>query len=149
MGLFKSAWLSENEDEAFEAVNKLISRNKAKAIKAIKQITNQSILFRIAIQATHGDASFANAAIEKITDQSKLKFVAQVSTNGDVCRTAITALTDQNLIDDIAKDNTIHNSIRLVAVRKVVDKALLKDIAENDVYDEIRKTAKNKLSGVR
>jgi len=122
MGLFKPAWQSSNVKTA---------------IKAVKNISDQSTLAEIAKSSE--SMSVREAAVEKLTDQGKLAYIAKDIRNWARYR-ATQKLTDPKVLFDVAK-NANDYKVRLEAVKKITDQRKLADFAENDRDSDIRSAA--------
>jgi len=108
MGLFKPVWQGKNPD---------------KACRAVRKITNQAKLLRIAREpATNLWAR--EAAIWKLTDQTVLADFARNGKNYRFRQAAVVNLTDQSVLSHIAL-NDEGQSVRDVAVKKLADQATL------------------------
>ena len=92
MGIFKPAWMSENESKALKAVSKLM--DEATLAIVWKEARNRTV---------------REAAVEKLTDQEVLAEVAKK--DGNLYILAISKLTDNKLLADIIKSVSSHEVI--------------------------------------
>jgi len=98
---------------------------EAVILRAIKNLTNQKLLFDVAINTS---LVAQRAAIEKLTDQSKLAEVAKIDSNHGSA--AVRMLTDHAMIIDVAKNARVATT-RWEAIEKLIDQNVLSDIAKN------------------
>jgi hypothetical protein len=112
MGLFKPAWMSNNID---------------KAVKAVKEITDQAILIRVILEVQWERPRLE--AISKITDETILADIAKKDAE-DVGDAVIDKLVSQTVLTDVAK-NSNNGTVRVRAVKKLTDLSLLADFVQN------------------
>ncbi|MDR0324481.1 MAG: hypothetical protein LBI19_00110 [Oscillospiraceae bacterium] len=138
MGLFKPAWQSKNIE---------------KAIRAVKKITDQTMLAEIGKTAEYGVVRFA--AIEMITDQVILADIAKKKHNSSHTRIMVAEkLTDKAIADtvfadivinDNSRDNTSQKK-RFELVKKLTDQLSIANVAKNAIDIAVREAAIHKLT---
>jgi hypothetical protein len=105
---------------------------------AMAKLTDQSLLGKIAAEAT--DADVRSAAVAKLTDQTLLAKIAVEDKDGSLRSAAMANLTDQGLLGKIAVAAT-DASVRSAAVAKLADRPLLAKIAAKDKDAGVRSAA--------
>lgn len=113
-------------------------------IIAVKHITDQLILARIAQEIPGLCVDVRNTAIMQLTDQSILTTIARNDHNSIVREAAITKLDDQSVLATIAQ-NDLGRSVREAAITKLTDQSILAAIAQNDPDWAVRVAATKKL----
>ena len=109
---------------------------------AVRKLTEQAVLSEAALHDK--ERRVREAAIEKLTEQAVLLEVALHDADHRLREAALEKLTDQNLISRIALNNSEEwaaRSTRKEAVKKIVNKNLLKEIIKTDQGIEIRLAA--------
>jgi hypothetical protein len=153
MGLFRPAWKSKNEYKAEKAVKKITNQKKLARIAieagswtvrkvAVKKLTDQTVLAEVAI--IDSDSGVRRAAVENLTDQTLLAEIAIKDSNDYVRRAAVWNLTDQTVLAKVARLDR-NSTVRLAAVEKLTDQKLLVKIAIEDKDDYVSKAAVEKL----
>ena len=164
MGLFGSAWESNNESRALKAVENLSDRlilaraarvapHKSVRLFAISKLTDQSVLVEIAKKDVKSFDEYEYrderiAAIKKLTDQSTLAEIARnKKAYFSIGVAAVERLTDQSILTEIANTNSLNDSIREAAIGQLTDQTILVEIAKNNyIKSSIREVAFEKLS---
>jgi hypothetical protein len=111
-------------------------------IRALKNLTDQAVLARMAIEDK--DESVRVAAFAKLTDQAALAKIAIEDKDESARVAAFAKLTDQAVLAKMAIEND-DKSVRIAAIAKLTDQAVLFKIAITE-YWEIRKAAIAKLT---
>ena len=112
MGLFKPAWMGNNEDKAIHSVE--MERKTSKLLEIIENATLISV---------------KTAAAKKLTDQHALVDIIRDFHIDDKVRiAAMENLTDQVLLADLAKSGV---GFEMHAVKKLTDQTILEDIVNN------------------
>ena len=154
MGLFKPAWMSNNEEKAIMAVKSLVGNDLVLAartapsvnirIEAINRLTEQSILANFA--KYDNDIFVREAAMKKITDQSILADFARNTKDWTQLYAVVENLTDQSVLEEIAKNDEFSFELHVAAIEKLTNNFTLTEIAKNDnMYYEERIAAAEKL----
>jgi hypothetical protein len=125
----------------------LTTTDVAKGIGIVENLTDQSILTKIALNAKNSDIRMA--AFNKLTDQSMLAKVVEneEADNFSLQDIALSKLTDQSLLEKIALENRF-TAVRSKAIRKISDYNSLVKIALEDNLDEARITALEMLTNL-
>lgn len=111
---------------------------------AVDKITNQKILYRLSLNRENTSA--ACRAVRKLTDQAQFTEIAvDAQLDQDLRRIAISYLSDQNLIEQIAR-NEPNDRIRGTALECLSDPSLQAQLAANDSSREIRRWAATTLN---
>lgn len=136
-----------DQDKLCEQIEKNWAAGKLdKALNAVKKLDDPKILVKLVTGPTHGNPALAIAAVEQLTDAQILENIVHMATSGDVARAAALALRDQERLANIAADwQGVHVSVRPSAIRNLTNKAVLRSIAEDDPYDDIKMVAKARL----
>ncbi|MCL2776089.1 MAG: hypothetical protein FWD71_22510 [Oscillospiraceae bacterium] len=144
MGLFKPAWMNEEQNKALEAIGKLSNQVElAKAVKdapvwkvkveAVKKITDKTLLADIAKNAVK--EYLRQLAVERIIDQTLLIDIAKNDNDADVRITAALNISDniisQQIFADILTGNSGMSDLREQALSKVEDQDVLEYVALN------------------
>ena len=134
MSLFKPAWQGDNERKALGAVAKETDQGKLTEIAKTAKI----IAVRI-------------AAVEKLTDMPTLADIAKSDDYTSVTQSAeerqkmlVEEISDQSILKGIVMSNN-EWYVRVAAVKKIEDKSILADIAQNCDNLDCRRIAGNKL----
>jgi len=144
----------------------LRTSNVDKGLAAVQQLTDQSLLTRVALVAVSPDVR--KAAVGKLTDQSLLAKVALEAEDSDVCEAAVRKLTDQSLLAKVALEawdpgvreaavekltdqyplakiattgSHLFSSTRLAAIKKLTDQSLLAKIIVENTIQGVREAA--------
>ena len=145
MGLYKPAWLNEDEE---------------KSLQLVKRLDDEDTLFRIAKEAKHFIVK--EAAVKKLIHLGHLIDIAMNDKNEYFRKTAIEllqtkfqnyngaasaveTLTNQKILADFAI-NSIDNGIRIAAIKNLTDQSILLEVAENDSFAGVRIRAAAKLT---
>ena len=183
MGLFKPIWMTDNPkklDKAIAAVGKITDPNKlyeiattapfaATRIRATERISDQKMLYQIALTKEAKYSDVQRGAIERITDQELLKklaneasvskkvlfkrisderFLVQIAVEAKdyyLGNAAFECLRSQNAFADVAL-NAQSDHLREMAVRyRLTDQAALLQVAQNEQNKFIRNAAIVKL----
>ncbi|MDI6451706.1 hypothetical protein [Anaerobaca lacustris] len=110
---------------------------------AVRRVTNQALLAKVAVEDEDGNVR--GAAVAKLTDQALLAKVAVGDKDGNVRGAAVERLTDQALLAKVAVEDEDGN-VRRLAVAKLTDQALLAKVAVEDRDMIVRLTA---IGGLR
>lgn len=132
MGLFKSAWDSDN---------------RKKALKAVAKEPDQTKLIEIANSAPLREVR--EAAVKRVTDQSAIEAFAKKVSDFSVCCAAIERLSNQTMLADIA----IHSKealLRQAAVNNMnlSDQSTLSRVAKNDEVNQVCYDAIQRLTDI-
>lgn len=121
----------------------IYSTNTMAALSAIEKITDQTILFKVAIEAIDGQV--AAAAAEKLVSQALLIKVVNEARNSMSQVTALKKITNQSALANIAISNW---PLRVAAVESITDQSLLAKVAKetDDGADHISIIVMGKLT---
>jgi len=119
MGLFEPAWMS---------------KDKNKAVKAVRMLTDEKVLTRVLQKAQHNEV--ITAALVRI---------AQVAQDWEVRQAAVKQMADQNFWADIA-ENDLHIYVCYASVQCLADQNILLEIAEKTEDWGVCKAAIEKLT---
>jgi len=144
---------STNYQARIRAVNKITDQNilykvaledisYEVKIAAFNKITDLNLINRLAIESK--EPKFRLEAVNKITDQNILYKVALEDINYEVKIAAFNKITDFNLINRLAIEGKEPN-LRMEAVNKITDQNTLYKVALEDRY-EIKVAAMNRLN---
>jgi hypothetical protein len=104
----------------------LESKDPRERILAVKELTDQAVLAKVAIEDM--DADVRRAAVSKLTDQAVLAKVAIEDMDAHVRREAIRMLTDQAVLGKVAIEGK-DADVRYPAIRMLTDQAVLAKVA--------------------
>lgn len=110
---------------------------------AIQLIDDQTFLSEYL--ASHG-SSEDEKLLNRIEDQQLISRIATSAKSEDIKIAAISNLTDQVVIERIAKDNVSSPKVRKAAITKLENQLVLADIAKTDGYRDVRIAAVNMIS---
>ena len=134
MELFKPAWMSKRSE---------------KAVRAVKRISDNKLLARIAVSALCIEARLT--AVNRITSEEEFRSIftsncPNVNDMEQVLRTALYRLTNQQIIGYVAS-HCISHAIRLEAVKYLIDQQELYNLVNHSASPEsIRAVAKVKIT---
>jgi hypothetical protein len=129
---FKPKWECDDWEKRIQGIAELNSLNS----------DHQKILSKIAKNDKISDVR--KAAVDKITDQKILADIAKSDKDPNVCKAAVEKITDQNVLVDVV--NYIKDwQVRLAVVSKLTDNNDLSHIAKNDLRDNVRNAAMEKI----
>lgn len=118
--LFKPAWQS---------------KNKQKAIKAIKKLTDLSIILHI-IKSYNMSYDVRNEAekrfISLTKDQLLLKKTISENWYSSNQIAAIIKITDQNFLAEVARNDRRNSDVRMAAFKNLTDQRLIADVVKNN-----------------
>jgi len=151
MGLFKPAWMSDNEEKAVRAVEK--TTDLYTLIDIAKQGKGNLVLMKTVMKLGKIETfdknkvkminRAAELAIERITDQ---KILSVVVINCDYGSSfALKKIRDQRVIYDIAQ-SARGELLRIDAVKELSDQEMLSNIAKNNKESILRICAAEKLT---
>jgi hypothetical protein len=90
-------------------------------IRAVNKITDQNILFKIALEDINNEVKMA--AFNKINDQNLINKTAIESSDKGLRLLAVNKISDQNILFKIALDD-INNEVKVSAFNKITDQNL-------------------------
>jgi hypothetical protein len=127
MGLFTPKWKTNDRSK------------QIKAVEAVRKVTNEKELKRIALEAPLPDVRMA--AVYQMKDPAQLR---EMAFSGDkyVSWAAIDNITDQNTLKEIACGNVVNPGR---AAEKISNRNLLTEIVENAVSQEAKEKAGTQL----
>lgn len=127
MGLFTSAWLSENE---------------GKALKAVSKLTDQQKLMAAATKNKHEAVRLQ--AVAKLTDQQMLSEVIRNNYSEKVYTAAMDRISDETILLKLAKEID-GDTVRVEAVKRLCNQRELLSILMDDPSAYVRAEAILKL----
>ena len=153
-GACEKAIDSINDQSLLEVIAIYASHPITQFMATVK-LTDQTALASLAINSN--EPNVRSAAVRHQLDQTLLEEIALNGNESNLVRSyAIKKLTSQSVLAEIAKkggrftsgdigSGTDHFNIHLLAVRELIDKATLQDIAENTEDIHVRETAAKRL----
>ena len=133
MGLFKPAWMTTDFSK------------RDKAIAAVRSMTDQRELKRVALEAPRVDV--IEAALARLSDPAILYEIAvEASTKkardnryDEIGAIAVMGIDDQDMLRDLAANPRVSDPIRGIAVRKISDQGLIRELILDDSVGDIAK----------
>ena len=108
-----------------------------------RQVTDQGLLVRIAVEAV--DWEVRRAAAARLTDQTPLARLGVEAADWSVRAAAVAQLTDQRLLGNLAVAAKWLD-VRIFAISEVGDQKLLRQLAKNDPQAAIRQAAVTRIA---
>ena len=127
----------------YGCVPSLNSLDYNERIKALKNVTDQNVLQKVAREDE--DWFVRQAAVDKITDQLFLQKVACEDKSSYVRSAAIDKITDQNVLQKVACEDE-NRGVRYTAVDKITDQLFLQKVAREDEDWFVRQAAVDKIT---
>lgn len=118
------------------------STNYLLRIDALYKVTDQNLLFKIALQDENLEVKLA--AFNKITDQNLINRLAIESDNSEMRQMAVDIIKDQNILFEVAL-NDINNEVKKAAFYKITDQNLIDRLAVECDNSELRQMAVHKI----
>lgn len=118
--------------------------------EALERITDDSLLVDIALN--NEDSGITRPTVRRIRDQSCLMEVLNKSSDHIVLLEVTKNITDQSVLIDIARHGwKVYSSgrIRETAIKRLLDKTVLEDIAKHDRSKSIRMEAEKRLKELK
>ncbi|MDR2055118.1 MAG: hypothetical protein LBQ10_04540 [Desulfovibrio sp.] len=162
MWLFTPAWKSKNDEKAIKAVERIADQETLALVArtalsdpvratAVKKLESLDVLADIESRVySPALRSEAQKRMREILsgwrDESDLASVAKTHHNPEVCTIAASVIKSQNILHTLAISADTPHAVRVDALNRLQDQALLTDIARNNIDPDIRLAATKNLA---
>lgn len=128
---------------SFYSCATLNSPNYQARIKAVNNLTDQNVLYKVALEDISYEVKIA--ALNKISDQNIISRLIFESYEPNLCLEALNKITDQNILYKLSMEGSNLN-LRIAATNKITDQKLINSLVAESKDYKLRSELINKIS---